>query len=211
MELDACLNSSDTPLRRPRAHDPEGRRSAVLAAARRLFAARGYAQTSVRAIAAEADVNLGLVSTYFGGKEALFMEAVGRLEIGHDALAGPIEGIGARLARLYVDRWENMAEDDPWRALVRSALSHEPSARLLRAALEEQWAPLRQILGDTDEGRVRNAMVQCLVGGMIMERYVYGQQPARSLPAAPFEAALAACLQHAISGPLAAGPAADGP
>ena len=37
--------------RRPRTHDPAGRRADVLAAARRLFAAHGYAQTSIRAIA----------------------------------------------------------------------------------------------------------------------------------------------------------------
>ncbi|HSZ39043.1 MAG TPA: TetR family transcriptional regulator [Trebonia sp.] len=119
--------------RRSRAHDPEGRRRDVLAAARRLFAANGYAQTSVRAIAAAADVNQALVVTYFGGKEALFME-VGRFEVPR-ALVGGTEGLGARIARAYVERWENMADDDPWSALVRSALSHEGSAWLLQRAV----------------------------------------------------------------------------
>jgi AcrR family transcriptional regulator len=185
--------------RRPRTHDPEGRRRDVLAAARRLFAAKGYAQTSVRAIAAEADVNQALVITYFGGKEALFIEAVGRFEAPHD-LAGGTGDLGARLAHAYVERWENMADDDPWPALVRSALSHEESARLLRSALEQQYAPLRALLGDGDEGRARRAMVQCLIGGMIMERYIYKLEPARSLSAADFETALAGLLQQAISG-----------
>jgi AcrR family transcriptional regulator len=193
------MDTSDGHERRPRSHDPEGRRRDVLTAARRLFAARGYAQTSVRAIAAAADVNQALVITYFGGKEALFMEAVGRFEL-PEALDGGAEGPGAALARAYVQRWENMADDDPWPALVRSALSHEGSARLLRSAVAERYAPLRAMLGDGDEGRARLAMVQCLVGGMIMERYVYGFEPARSLPAAEFEAALAGMLQHAISG-----------
>jgi AcrR family transcriptional regulator len=184
---------------RSRAHDPEGRRRDVLAAARRLFAANGYAQTSVRAIAAAADVNQALVVTYFGGKEALFMEAVGRFEVPR-ALFGGTEGLGPRIARAYVERWENMADDDPWPALVRSALSHEGSARLLHSALAEQYAPLRELLGDGDEGRARMAMVQCLIGGMIMERYIYGLEPARSLPAADFEAALAGLLQRAVSG-----------
>lgn len=188
--------------RRPRVHDPEGRRRDVLAAARRLFAANGYAQTSIRAIAAAADVNPALVVTYFGGKEALFMEVVGRFTISNEAVCGGIGGMGARLARMYVDRWENMTDDDPWPALVRSALSHEGSARLLRSVLEEQYAPLREVLGDSDEGRARMAMVKCLIGGMIMERYIYALEPVRSLPAAAFEAALADLLQHALSGPL---------
>jgi AcrR family transcriptional regulator len=175
----------------------------VLAAARRLFAAHGYAQTSIRAIAAEADVNQALVVTYFGGKEALFQEVVGRFEISQDALAGAIEGMGARLARAYVDRWEHMPDDDPWPALVRSAVSHAASLQLLRSELEAQLTiPLGRVLGESGEGPVRNAMVQCLIAGMIMERYIYGLEPARSLPAATFEAALASSLQHAITGVL---------
>lgn len=193
------MGTTPDPEHRSRAHDPDGRRRDVLAAARRLFAANGYTQTSVRAIAAEADVNQALVVTYFGGKDALFMEAVGRFEVPR-AVAGGTEDLGARIARAYVERWENMADDDPWPALARSAVSHGASARLLRSALEEQYAPLREVFGHSDEGRARMAMVQCLIGGMIMERYIYALEPARSLPAAAFEAALARMLQHAISG-----------
>lgn len=200
------MNPPSESQHRSRAHDPEGRRRDVLAAARRLFAAKGYAQTSIRAIAAAADVNQALVITYFGGKQALFMEAVGRFEIPGDALAGGRGDLGARLARAYVGRWENLTDDDPWPALVRSAVSDEASRQLLRSALETQLAvPLGQALGDDGDGPVRNAMVQCLIGGMIMERYIYALEPACSLPAAAFEAALAALLQHAITGSLTSG------
>jgi len=200
------MNESAPAGRLPRAHDPEGRRADVLAAARRLFAKNGYARTSIREIAAEADVNHALVVTYFGGKEALFLEVVGRFQIPQEALGGGIEGLGARLARAYVERWENMADDDPWPALVRSAVSHEASRELLRSALEaQQTVPLGEVFGGTEDSPVRIALVQCLVAGMIMERYIYGLEPARSLPAAAFEAALAGLLQHAISGPLAPG------
>jgi len=200
------MNAPSESQHRSRAHDPEGRRRDVLTAARRLFAAKGYAQTSIRAIAAAADVNQALVITYFGGKQALFMEAVGRFEIPGDALAGGRGDLGARLARAYVGRWENLTDDDPWPALVRSAVSDEASRQLLRSALETQLAvPLGQALGDDGDGPVRNAMVQCLIGGMIMERYIYALEPACSLPAAAFEAALAALLQHAITGSLTSG------
>ena len=189
--------------RRPPSHDPEGRRADVLSAARRLFAKQGYAQTSIRAIAAEADVNHALVVTYFGGKEALFMEAVGRFAIPPNALEGSIEDMGARIARAYVERWEGMAEDDPWLALVRSSFSHEGSYELLRSELEaQQTVPLRDALGDTGEGAMRSAMVECLIAGMIMARYVYRLEPAGSLPLAAFEAMFAGTLQHAVSGPL---------
>jgi AcrR family transcriptional regulator len=188
--------------RRGARHDPEGRRADVLDAARRLFARDGYAGTSIRAIAEAADVNHALVVTYFGGKEALFMEAVGRFEIPAGALEGPPEDLGARIARAYVGRWEEMADDDPWLALVRSSLTHGPAHELLRAELEaQQTVPLRKVLGRSAEGRRRSAMVESLIAGMIMTRYVYRLEPAASLPAPAFEAALAASLQHAISGP----------
>jgi AcrR family transcriptional regulator len=177
----------------------------VLSAARRLFAKNGYAQTSIRAIAAEADVNHALVVTYFGGKEALFMEAVGRFQIRQDALEGSLDGMGARIARAYLERWENMADDDPWLALVRSSFSHEGSYQLLRSELEaQQTVPLREALGSTGEGPLRSAMVECLIAGMIMTRYIYRLEPAGSLPAEAFEAAFANSLQQAISGPLPA-------
>jgi AcrR family transcriptional regulator len=177
----------------------------VLSAARRLFAKNGYAQTSIRAIAAEADVNHALVVTYFGGKEALFMEVVGRFRIPQSAFEGSIEDMGARIARAYMERWENMAEDDPWMALGRSSLSHEGSYQLLRSELEaQQTVPLREALGGTGEGPVRSAMVECLIAGMIMARYFYRLEPAQSLPAQVFEAAFANSLQQAISGPLPA-------
>lgn len=200
-----AVNEPSATARRSRAHDPEGRRADVLAAARRLFAKNGYARTSIRAIAAEADVNHALVVTYFGGKEALFMEAVGRFEIPRDALAGDIGDMGARIARAYVERWENMTDDDPWLALVRSSLSHEGSYQLLRSELEaQQTGPLAAVLGSTGEGPQRSAMVECLIAGMIMARYIYRLEPTRSLPVAAFEAAFASSLQHAISGPAPA-------
>jgi AcrR family transcriptional regulator len=195
------MEEAEVSGRRFGAHDPQGRRRDVLAAARRLFASKGYEQTSIRAIAAEAKVNPALVVTYFGGKEALFLEVVGPFTMSKGTVGG-IDGMGARLARMYVDRWENMSEDDPWPALARSAVSHEGSARLLRSALEQQYAPLCEALGDSEEGRARTAMVRCLIAGMIMERYIYALEPARSVPTVTFEAALANALQHALNGPL---------
>jgi Tetracyclin repressor-like, C-terminal domain len=46
---------------------------------------------------------------------------------------------------MYMQRWENLPDNDPWPALVRSALSHQTSAQLLRSALDAQLAaPLRK-------------------------------------------------------------------
>jgi AcrR family transcriptional regulator len=66
--------SAPEPLAAPAAAPATETRERLLAAAERLFAARGYAAVSVRAIAAEADVNWSLVGYYFRGKEGLLVE-----------------------------------------------------------------------------------------------------------------------------------------
>ncbi len=53
-------------------------REQLLAAAERLFAARGFAGVSVRTIAAEAGVNWSLVGYYFRGKDGLLAEVYRR-------------------------------------------------------------------------------------------------------------------------------------
>ncbi len=55
-----------------RSQHAEATRGAVLAAARRTFGEKGYAQTSVDEIAAEARVTKGAVYHHFAGKQRLF-------------------------------------------------------------------------------------------------------------------------------------------
>ena len=54
----------------------EGTRRAILGAARAMFAARGYEGTTIRAVAAQADVDASMVMRYFRSKEGLFTAAV---------------------------------------------------------------------------------------------------------------------------------------
>lgn len=55
---------------------PDDTRAALVAAARALFAERGYDGASVRAITSRADANLGAVTYHFGSKEELYNEVV---------------------------------------------------------------------------------------------------------------------------------------
>jgi len=60
----------------PRQRDAAATRTAILASARRAFAACGYDGAGVREIAAGAGVTAMLVNRYFGSKEQLFAEVV---------------------------------------------------------------------------------------------------------------------------------------
>jgi AcrR family transcriptional regulator len=71
---------------------PTARATDIREAARTLFARRGYAATSMRAIAEAADVSLGLAYNYFSGKEALLRsimeEGISQVQAALDELDG---------------------------------------------------------------------------------------------------------------------------
>lgn len=60
----------------PEAPEPDTPAAAILAAARTLFAAHGFAGTSTRGIANAAGVNLAMIHYYFGNKEQLYRKVV---------------------------------------------------------------------------------------------------------------------------------------
>ncbi|WP_216895303.1 TetR family transcriptional regulator [Nocardia alni] len=188
---------------RQNTRDPERNRQAVLSAARQLFAAQGYDAVSIRAIAAEAGVTAGLVMSYFGTKDALFREVVGGgagISTGVTARAddGP-EQLAQALAHAYLERWDRLPPDDPWPALIRSALTHPPSADMLREVLEQQVsAPLTRLLDGSPTAEASAALVRSILFGVIMERYLFAHEPARSVPTADLEPALAAVLAVAL-------------
>ena len=51
-------------------------RETILSTAMKLFGEKGFEGTSVRDIAKAADVNLAMISYYFGSKEKLFEDVV---------------------------------------------------------------------------------------------------------------------------------------
>src|ERR1700732_4103379 len=68
-----CLKCND-PVASSRAMPSDQTRSAILAAAERLYAERGFADVTLRDIVAAADVNLAAVNYHFGSKDELIAE-----------------------------------------------------------------------------------------------------------------------------------------
>jgi len=106
------------------------RSAAIQEAAHALFAERGYAATSMRAIAEAADVSLGLTYNYFDGKEDLLQSIVrAGMEQVHASLAelgaagSPTERLRAfvttslHLVRTHRDFWQ-----------LLYSLRHQPEA-----------------------------------------------------------------------------------
>src|ERR1700704_5260566 len=90
----------------------------ILTAARERFAESGYEAATIRAIAADANIDPSMVMRYFGNKEQLFAAAAEfDLEL-PDFSAVDRDELGARLVAYFMDRWER---DDALVVLLRSS------------------------------------------------------------------------------------------
>ncbi|MEU6165221.1 TetR family transcriptional regulator [Streptomyces tanashiensis] len=161
-----------------------GARERILAAARTQFAERGYDKASVRGIAKAAGVDPALVHHYFGTKDEVFAAAV---EVSFEPaavlpaiLGGPREAIGERLARFFIGVWENPASRAPLLAIVRSALTHEAAAKVLRTFVLRRL--LERIAAELDvpDPSFRAELAASHMIGIVIMRYVIQVEPLAS-------------------------------
>jgi AcrR family transcriptional regulator len=182
-------------------------RKDILSAAREAFAERGYDGASIRQIATGAGVDPALVHHYFGNKEQLFLETVqapiNPREVLPAVLAGGVEGVGERLARMFLGVWDSPA-GSPAAALLRSAVSNEWTARMLREFLISQV--LRRIMKDlnleTPDAPLRASLVASQLVGLAMARYIVKVEPIASAPPEQLITAIGPTLQRYIAGDL---------
>jgi AcrR family transcriptional regulator len=164
--------------RRPGGPDTRGE---ILAAARTEFGERGYDGASMRAIAARSGVDPALIHHYFGTKEQLFLAAMEipfvPSEIAAQIVTGPIETIGERAARVFLETWGDPVRRAPFLAMLRSAMTHEAAAALLRQfASRVMLARVVEGLELPDRELRAEAVVSHLLGVAIM-RYVVKIEP----------------------------------
>ena len=163
---------------------PGTSRGAILDAARRWFAQAGYEGASIRAIAADAGVDPAVVLHFFGSKDGLFTAAVGwpfdPATITTQLAADGPDGLAPRLARVFLGFWEDPRTRAPLLALLRSAMTHEPSATLLREfVVREMFAPIAGLVGGPDP-RLRLELAAAHLVGVAVLRYALGVEPVAS-------------------------------
>ncbi|AGL15586.1 regulatory protein TetR [Actinoplanes sp. N902-109] len=190
--------------RRPGNQDTK---QAILAAARTVFADRGFDKASIRAIATQAEVDPALVHHYFGTKEKLFLACmdlpINPAELIPQAIEGPRESAGERLVRLVLSVWDS-PHGSVAVAMLRSAMSNEWTARLMREFVVTQILR-RAIAGlgiDAKEAPMRTALVATQIAGMAVVRYVLKVEPVASAPAEHLVAAVGPSVQRYLTGDL---------
>ncbi|MEV8507769.1 TetR family transcriptional regulator [Actinoplanes sp. NPDC051475] len=190
--------------RRPGNQDTK---QSILEAARAVFAERGFDKASIRAIAGAAGVDPALVHHYFGTKEKLFLASmnspVDPAEVIPQALAGPREEAGVRLVRVVLSVWDSPAGAAAV-ALMRSAMSNEWTARLMREFVVTQV--LRRAVAelgiDEKEAPTRAALVATQIAGLAVVRYVLKVEPVASAEPDRLVAAVGPSVQRYLTGDL---------
>lgn len=108
-------------------------------AARTAFADNGFDGTTLRSVAAAANVDVALIAHHFDNKQGLFAASLElpqeaqRLLL--DALTGPARSQGRRLTEGYLSLWEEDSSGPQLRAIARTALSNPDALAHLQLAL----------------------------------------------------------------------------
>jgi AcrR family transcriptional regulator len=182
-------------------------REAILAAAKQAFAERGYDNASIRQIATGAGVDPALVHHYFGTKDQLFVATmeipVNPADMIPKIVAGGPDGVGERVVRTFLTVWDSPAGTTA-AALLRSVLSHEWSARMLREFL------VSQILGkivqsldlDPKQAQLRATLAASQIVGLAMARYIIKVEPLASAPRETLVATIGPTIQRYLTEPL---------
>jgi len=197
------MPSTTRPPRRGRRPGAPDTRATILDAARSAFGQKGFAGTTIRAVASAADVDAALVHHYFGTKDELFLAAmelpVDPRQVIAPALAGGVDGAGERLLRAFLSMWDDPVVSPALVGIVRSALQPGGERLLTQGFVPVVLLPLGEALG-IDRPEVRMPLVISHVAGLILTRYVIGLEPIASMPQDTVVAAYAPVVQHYLTG-----------
>lgn len=178
----------------------------IITAARRSFATRGYAATSLRSVAQDAGVDPGLVPYYFRTKTGLLEAVMQPPESFGAAVAAAAEQPMHQRGRAFVQAtlrlWEDPASAEILRSIILTA-DQEPAAmhRLRQLFSELVLAVVSHGLPDT-ERTLRASLIATQIVGMVMNRYIWQVGDIATLPADTVTDLLAPTIQHYLADPL---------
>jgi len=160
--------------RRPGNQDTRGQ---IITAARHAFAAKGFAGTSMRGIAAEAGVDAALIHHYFDSKQQLFLATIAMplevLGFVEQVAAGNRSDLGERLVRTVLGVWDSELQPSLV-AAIRTALTDPVLTRSVAEffTLEVIGHVLRRDDLPPEEANRRAGLVASQILGLLLGRYV---------------------------------------
>ncbi|RCV48811.1 TetR/AcrR family transcriptional regulator [Marinitenerispora sediminis] len=192
-----------------------GTREAILAAARDQFGEKGYDGATIRGIARQAGVDPALVHHYFGAKDQVFVAAMDLPYDPADLLRSIIAestddpARAENAIRSLLEAWERPDGRTTMLALVRSAVSNDRAAAMIRGFLTDAIA--HRAVGPAGVTPIQAGLIASQLIGLLVLRYVIAIEPIASAThddiVAYYAPALRAVLESA--GGRLAGSASD--
>jgi AcrR family transcriptional regulator len=192
-------------IKRGRRPGPSTTRDAILASARERFSEQGYERVRMRDVAADAGVDVALVTYHFGSKDGLFAAAlempVPMATLMADVLEhGEIDDFGERFLRRVLEVWDDEQTGGALVALVRSAMSHPPAAQQLREFVQSELLARIAAQLDTPDADRRAALFGSQLIGLMLYRHVLRVEPVASMAPEELVARAAPALQRHLTG-----------
>jgi AcrR family transcriptional regulator len=180
----------------------------ILAAARVAFAEHGWAGTTIRAIARDADVDPALVYHYFGSKESLLDAATTPPQKWLDAVAKawqtPVPGIAREILKVFLASWADDEIGPTLLAILQTAAHEQTTREKLRMVVERSLMGVATLESDERDRLMRAGLVGSQTIGFALMRYVWKIEPIASMSDDEVLAAVAPNLQRYIDGDLSA-------
>jgi AcrR family transcriptional regulator len=181
-------------------------RQRVIDAARERFMRHGYERATVRAIAADAGVDVAMVYYFFGSKEGLFTASTltGPEHPLHQLAALLDEGneqIGPRLVRRFLEHWEEGAVFEPFLTLWRSAAIHPQARKVLHESLAGPIAKRVAAEFEVTDAELRVELVASHLAGLAFARYQLRIEPIASAPIEDLVAWVGQTVQRYLTDP----------
>ncbi|MEU4341281.1 TetR family transcriptional regulator [Nocardia sp. NPDC023852] len=181
---------------RPPVRRSDATRAAILEAARSRFAAEGFRKATIRAIAADADIDPSMVMRYFGSKDGLFAAAVDiDLELPDLGAAEP-KALGELLIRRFLAIWEEQPNREVLLTLLRSSIADDAVTERVRTIFAQQVLPAVLRFGDPADAPRRAGLVVTQLLGLALCRYVLRLPPVVVMTPTQLIADMAPTLQR---------------
>lgn len=171
-------NNITSKVRRGRRLGTNSTRQTVLEAARARFASDGFTATTIRRVAADAEVDVSQVMQFFGSKDMLFaavmaipQSAMERIDTVFD---GPDDHLGERVVRAFLTSWEDIPEEsEPMMAMLRGAFVNEYARDQLRDFIQSRLMSGFSEKHNSDAA-LRAGLASSMLVGLVTSRQVIG-------------------------------------
>jgi AcrR family transcriptional regulator len=148
-------------------------KAVILAAARERFAESGFERATIRAIAADANIDPSMVMRYFGNKDQLFAAAAD-FDLDFPDLSGvEADQLGAALVAHFMNRWER---DDALIVLLRSSTTNAEAAQRMQQIFAAQLMPEIAKVNAAEPARSAGLIATQMLG-LALCRYVLKLPP----------------------------------